>query len=78
MNKLKKLISLATQKHNNIRIKYLEIKDYTNLDEVIKQVDKVENFGTRKSSWNALIHYYNSQSTSITNSDKILELLHKF
>ena len=39
MNKSKNPISSATQKNYNIRIKYLEIKDYTNIDKVSKQID---------------------------------------
>ena len=59
MNKAKKAISPETQKHDIIRIKYLEIKDYTNIDEVSKQIDKVENLGTRKSlcSFNSLLYF---------------------
>ena len=76
-NKTRKPISASTKKTYDGRLKSLAIKDYTNIDEVDKQIDKVENLGTRKSSCNALIYYYNSQSTLITNSDKILELLHE-
>ena len=61
------------QKNFDGRLKRLAITDYTNIDEVIKQVDKVENLGTRKSSFYALIHYYNSQS--IPTSDQIKGLL---
>ena len=42
MNKSKKPISATTQKNYNIRIKYLEIKYYTNIDKVIKQINKVK------------------------------------
>ena len=65
MNKSNKPISAIPLKNYNIQIKYLE------------QVDKVEILATRKSSCYALIHSYNSQSTLITNIDKMLELLHE-
>ena len=42
---------------------------------LIKKIDKVENLGTRKSSCNALIYYYNSQSTPFTNSNKIVKII---
>ena len=74
-NKTRKTICASTIKTYNGRLKCLAITDYTNIDEVNKQIDKVENLGTKKSSCNALIYYYNSQSTPITNSDKILKLL---
>ena len=76
-NKPRKEISESTKKTYNGRLKSLAIKDYTNIDEVNQQIDKVENLGTRKSSCIPLIYYYNLQSTPITNSDKILKLLHE-
>ena len=72
INKAKKPISVSTKNTYDGRLKSLAITDYTNIDEVLKQVNKVENFGTRKSSCTALIHYYTSQLTPISNSDKIL------
>ena len=76
-NKPRKIICESTKTTYNGRLKSLAITDYTNIDEVNKQIDKVKNLGTKKSSCNALIYYYNSQSTPITNSDKILKLLHE-
>ena len=75
-NKSKKPISASTKTTYDKRLKSVAITDYTNIDEVSKQLDKVENLGTRKSSCNALIYYYNSQLTPISSADKILELLH--
>ena len=84
INKTRKTICASTKKTYEGRLKSLAITDYTNIDEVNQQIDKVKNLGTKKSSCNALIYYYNSQSTptsssdqrSIPNSDKILKLLH--
>ena len=58
-NKFTKPISASTKKTYDKRLNTLVYTHYTNIDEVIKQVDNVENIGTRKSSCNAFIHYYN-------------------
>ena len=70
LNKSKIPINATTKKNYYKKNKYLEIKDYTNINKVTKQIDIVANLGTRKSSCNALIHFYNSHSTSIFNSYK--------
>ena len=77
INKPRKPICESTIKTYNGRLKSLAITDCTNIDEVNQQIDKGKNLGTKKSSCNALIYYYNSHSTPITNSDKILKLLHE-
>ena len=66
-NKTKKQICESTKTTYNGRLISLAITDYTNIDEVNKQIDKVKNLGTRKSSCNTLIYYYNLQYTFITN-----------
>lgn len=53
--------------------KFSKIKDYINKNEVSNLVNNVKHFGTRKSSCNALIHYYTLLLTYISNSYKILK-----
>ena len=74
-NKTRKPIGASTKNTYDGRLKSLAITDYINIDEVYKQIDKLENLGNRKASCNALIYYYNLQSTHVTNSDKILKII---